>query len=372
MESYQVAIIGGGPAGCSCAIALSRLGVKKIVLLENSQHKTFRIGESISPESKILFRKLGIWNAFKAEKHDPCYGSCSYWGNDKRGYNDFLLSPYGHGWHLDRSRFNRFLLQEAIHAGVFCLENSQYQKASPLPQGGFQLELKNAHQTKVAIQARLVVDATGARAFFAQQQGSKKQHAPPLVCLAARFSFDPQTTNVSKLTQIEASEYGWWYAAQLPQNTFLVALYTDAATIKKYQLQQIQPWLTFLHQMPMMHESTLGMHLIEQSFKGFPAPSFCLDKIVGKDWIAIGDAAMTYDPILSQGILKSIANGLEAAPFLQKKLQAPKSRFIDFQTILKEQYRHYLDSRQHFYLLENRWPESTFWAKYQQKAPQSS
>lgn len=367
MNSYQIAIIGGGPAGSSCAIALARLGIKEVVVIESGRHDQFKIGESIPPESKTLLRDLGIWNAFKAEEHDPCYGSCSYWGDDKRGYNDFLLSPYGHGWHLDRNRFDRFLLQEAEKAGTHCLLDTQYKQASKLSTGGFELMLENSNQKKFTIKAKLVVDATGSRSLFALQQGSKKIHSEPLVCLAARFKFDSNKTLVSKLTQIEAFEYGWWYAARLPCDTFLVGLYTDALTIKERQLQQVGIWKELLDQLPVISQSTRTMQLKKETFKGFPAPSFCLDKIVGRHWIAIGDAASSYDPITSQGIMKSMSNGILAAQTLQRKIIQPKNRFIDFQSLTKEYYKQYLSMRQHFYQLENRWPQAPFWLKYQQK-----
>ncbi|BDS09936.1 NAD(P)/FAD-dependent oxidoreductase [Aureispira anguillae] len=366
MNSYQIAIIGGGPAGSSCALALARLGIKEVVIIESGAHDQFKIGESIPPESKTILRHLGIWNAFKAEKHDPCYGSCSYWGDNKRGYNDFLLSPYGHGWHLDRSRFDRFLFREAQKAGTHCLLNTQYKRASKLTTGGFELVLQDSNSKEQIIQAQLVVDATGSRSLFALQQGSKKIHTEPLICLAARFEFDPIHTPISKLTQIEASEYGWWYAARLPQHQFLVGLYTDAITIKQRKLQQVETWQKLLDQLPVISQSTRKMQLKKETFKGFPAPSFCLDKMVGRHWIAIGDAATAYDPITSQGIMKSMSNGIAAAQTLQQKITQPKSRFINFQSITKERYKQYLAMRQHFYQLEKRWPQAPFWAKYQQ------
>ena len=75
MKSYSVVIIGGGPAGCTSAIALTKLGVKNILVLESGEYAKFIIGESIPPETKNVFNQLGIFNAFLKEGHVPCYAT---------------------------------------------------------------------------------------------------------------------------------------------------------------------------------------------------------------------------------------------------------------------------------------------------------
>ena len=119
------------------------------------------------------FARDRILEKFLAEGHDPCYGSCSYWGDDRRGYNDSLFSVYGHGWHLDRRRFNYFLGQEVRAAGATLAPRHHFHRSEALDDGRIQLGIRTTEDALVSITTNFVVDATGARSVFARQQGRK-------------------------------------------------------------------------------------------------------------------------------------------------------------------------------------------------------
>ncbi len=366
MKSYTVVIIGGGPAGSSCAIALSRLGLKDILIIESGDYSIFRIGESIPPDSNRIFKQLGIYEAFTAEGHEPCYGNCSYWGDSRRGYNDTILSPYGHGWHLDRNRFNFFLSKQAQKKGVKVLRNYSFQYSETLDNGGFKLMCTNENQTAVSLNSDFVVDATGSRSLFALQQGSFKLETESIICLALRFSTADKRAHISKLTHIETAEYGWWYAARISDDTLLVGLYTDKHTLKQKEIQKIDIWLNLLKETPNTSKLIAHTKIIDDKLKGFLAPSFCLDKISGDNWLAIGDAASAYDPITSRGIVKSMTNALYSAEAINNHFNGVEGAITEFEEDVKTDYNYYLEIRHHYYSQEMRWPNSSFWNKYQE------
>ena len=360
----RITIIGGGPAGTSCAIELSNLGVKDVLLIESGDYSKFCIGESIPPESKPVLKHLGIYGAFRKEGHDPCYGSCSYWGSDKRGYNDTLLSHHGHGWHLDRRRFNRFLAEQAEERGTVVMKNTSFLEAKKLDIGKFVLTCENENNETLHITSDFIIDASGSRGVFASKQGSQKNTTEPLICLAARFKLSSDS-KVSKLTHIEAQEYGWWYAARLPDDTLLIGLYTDGETVIKKKIQAFDRWLSLLKETPTTIEFINDAEIIDEKFKGYPAPSFCLDKAFGDNWVAIGDVASAYDPVTSRGIIKSLTDGLFAAEKIQQHLTGDETALPEFEKMVQANFQNYLRTRQHFYQLEQRWPVSPFWRKYQ-------
>lgn len=362
---YQVAIIGAGPAGSSCAIQLARLGIKKVVLIEAGNLEKFRIGESIPPDSNRIFNQLGIYEDFIAQKHDPCFGSCSYWGSDKRGYNDFMLNPNGNGWHLDRTRFNHFLAHKATELGATLLLNTSFVKAFEEKEA-YSITIKKKQQKTSTIHANIIVDASGSRSIFATTQGAYKLESEPLICLTMEYQKTDAKQTLSKLTHIETAELGWWYAAQLPNDKLLVAFYSNATVIKSLQLNKTASWKAYLDKTICIKNLTKHLTPIDYRPKGFPAPSFRLSKVSGHHWIAIGDAAAAYDPITSQGITKSILNGLDAAQLIAKRFELGHQDFQVFDQVVKKQFEQYQLMRQYFYQLEKRWEESPFWSTFHQ------
>ncbi|MEO6423400.1 MAG: tryptophan 7-halogenase [Candidatus Nitrotoga sp.] len=213
------------------------------------------------------------------------------------------------------------------------------------------------------VHADFVVDASGANAIFARQQGSQKIKTQPLVCLAARFAIKDAKDNCTQLTHLESVEHGWWYGAQLPNNYLLMALFCDARTAKTQQLQQSDRWHELLGKAVNSAKLIESTEPLSDDITICNAPSHCLDRLYGPHWLAVGDAASSFDPIASQGIIKSISNGLAAADVVLGKTDP-----VHYSQSINAMYQLYLTMRDRYYQQEQRWPDSPFWQKYQSTA----
>ena len=73
----DVAIVGGGPAGTTTALALARRGYS--VVVERSNYQGVRIGETLPPVIAKLLGELGIWKGSVRQGHRPSYGTRFAW-----------------------------------------------------------------------------------------------------------------------------------------------------------------------------------------------------------------------------------------------------------------------------------------------------
>ena len=268
---------------------------------------------------------------------------------------------------MDRLQFDAFLLNEAEKAGAKVLFNTDFQHSELLEAGAYKLHLLENKISPIKVMASVIVDASGQRAVFATERGSKKLFSDPLICLCTRFSIDNNPEKFSKLTHLESVEDGWWYAARIPGNQLLVAFYTNAETIKAKRLNKINNFLSTLKQSSNTSKLTDKLELIDEQPKGFPAPSYCLNKATGTNWLAIGDAAAAFDPITSQGIIKAMSNAIIAAETIERNKDIIEKDFSKYQNYLSSNYANYVSMRKRFYQMEMRWPSNPFWIRYQDR-----
>src|SRR5664279_5770838 len=151
---YDIAIAGGGPAGTMAAYELARMG-KNVILLEASDYSTVRIGETVSPIINNILKKQGLWDIFLGDHHLPSWGNRSVWSTETIESSSYIFSPYGNGWHLDRSRFDKTLFEAARQSGAFCLLNHRVVTVDF--DGEFSLAIKGHYSS--SINSRFFIDA---------------------------------------------------------------------------------------------------------------------------------------------------------------------------------------------------------------------
>ena len=113
---YDVAIIGGGPAGSTAAALLARAG-RRVVLFEREKFPRFHIGESLLPFSMKAFTRLGLQEKFLSAGFLKKYGgeimgACSDTGT-KFYFKDGYRSQTDHAYQVTRGDFDKVLLDHA-------------------------------------------------------------------------------------------------------------------------------------------------------------------------------------------------------------------------------------------------------------------
>ncbi|WP_196893324.1 NAD(P)/FAD-dependent oxidoreductase [Aureivirga marina] len=358
-QNSKIVIIGGGTAGISCALMLKKFHFKNILIVEKNKPTKFMIGESISPVMKTYLLRLDLYSDFLKQNHEKCFGSCSYWGSDRMGYNDTISHTGAVGWHIDRKKFNELFYEKAIKEEIEILENSTFISSKKNFKNQFELKISKKSE-KQLILADFVIDASGASSIFSKQQGVLKKIYKPLVCISAFF--EKRVLFESKFTHIETCEKGWWYGANLPNEKSIIGFYSLGEIIQQEELHLKNNFLKLAKEMSIFSKFFAENEKINFELKTFYAASFCLEKASGENWLAIGDAASSYDPLTSLGIEKSIVTAIFAAEMLLELSKNTIQDVMGFDKMIQQEFQKYLKFRNYYYQKEQRWKDSLFWS----------
>ncbi|WOI46817.1 FAD-dependent monooxygenase [Acidovorax sp. BLS4] len=385
-QAFDVAIAGGGPAGAACAIPLARAGLR-VLLADGGGDRAFRIGEGLPPPVRSLLGELGVLDRVLADGHRPSYGTLAYWGGLAGHANDTLRQLHGNGLQLDRVRFDATLRAAASEAGCTValsthLQCDDAQGADPAGSNGtasadpqeasgplHRLQLRRAGESLSHVTAHWLIDASGRMATQACRLGARRRHYDRLLAFYQRLRTDSRT-DLDGRTWVEAVEYGWWYSVLLPSGERVVAFLGDADLLDRRTLLNDDGLWQHLQ-----HTTHLGALCAEHGYRphgavqGADACSAELDCAAGEGWLAVGDAALAFDPLSSKGIGNALYTGMRAAQAVLAHgagdLQAPQ-RYADH---LRDIHRVYRKQLQGFYAMETRWPGSAFWARRQAGHP---
>ena len=361
MQHFDVVILGAGPAGAATALALRKSHPHlSSVMVEAGDFQAMRMGEILTAESMTVLKQLDVFDSFMDLQH-PCVSAHSRcWGSPSTAQQTFDGGAPSGGWHIDRARFDGMLAGVAAASGVGFIRASV--SSAQLDSAGLFWNITALSSIAThRLKATFVVDATGRSARFASQIGVAQAAHDTLVGLVRVFEAD-HISPANGCPLIEACEYGWWYSARLPGKRLVIAAMTDADISKRLQLTEFAQWKEHLECAPQTRQ-----RLADAAEKGDlhvrAANTRSLYNCSGKNWLAVGDAAASVDPLCASGIARALRFGIHASDAIGAQFKGDLPNLDIYEALVQAEFQRYLKQRVEDYRKELRWENSPFWIR---------
>ncbi len=321
-------VVGAGPGGALAALELARAGMG-VVIADDCDGRGPKFGESLPGVGLRLLRRMGIDDSDFGQIHRAIGGNLSSWGFEFLEADDFLRDPDGPSWRLSRCHFDASLLTHACSVGIRHIRSDI---ARVVGQGE---RWESYTKSGDVLVSRWLVEATGRNASIARQFGVPRIRDEGLIALCGFGS--PVRSESFDRTLIEAVPEGWWYGAVLPGKRAVLVLHVSPAAAKSAR----RYWVDYLQRTAFVKEFFPPSGFSDRLWIA-DAGGGRLKCFHGTNWVACGDAAMSFDPLSSQGIYTAMYSGLSAARALVATEGGDSFALSDYARRLEEIRRTYV------------------------------
>ena len=331
LTTFDIAIIGGGPAGCACALALQGSGLRVAILEKEAFPRDKICGDAIpSPAFRVMDRLSPAWGqAMRQWSADAEIKSARMFVPGRRSLGVWWVN---YSYNAARLDFDQCLMELVKkETDTIILENKQLQTVIRV-EDGLQCRFKDG----TTISAAMVVGCDGAYSTVSRQLGGVNLDERNN-CVAIRAYY----RGVSGMTPGENELH--FLPKLLPGYLWIFPLADGMANVgfgmlKKAALQKKIKLRTILDQLPeYAPELAARLQGAERlgSVQGFALPLHTgRATMSGPRYLLCGDAAALVDPLQGHGIDHAMTSGVLAAQharqcFLDNDFSAAKLQAYD-------------------------------------------
>jgi len=288
MENFDVAIVGGGPAGSVCAAFCAAAGLRTVLIEREKFPREKVCGDCLNPECWPILRRLGIDQRVRESSHGTL-ASVAFIGLRDRCIEIDLSQGEDAEIAIKRSVFDALLLDRAHQLGADVRETStltSLQKTS----GGWKLTIADASGCR----AQVLVAADGRNSTVARLSGLLPHIGKERVALQTHISLPRNFGNKVVLQLLPGGYSGQAPVSEKELNLCLVGRPKSIRELQKWAIERFtlstrQQWRTIT---PLTRTAV--------------SPAY-------RNLLFVGDAARVVEPFTGEGIFYGLRSGELAA-----------------------------------------------------------
>lgn len=322
---FDVAIVGGGPAGSSMAAYLARAGVRCVVL-EKELFPRPHVGESLVPSSTRVFKELDFLPVMEEAGFPHKYGAAWTAEHTSRVYDmsweglcpnagadiEFVERAQAgvdqdYTYHVDRAVFDTLLLQHAHGFGAAVHEGVNVTRVEHGPdEAAVRFRLG---ERELRLTASVVVDASGRRTLTGSQ--NRWRIRDDIFDQYALHSWFEGFDRLAMASRSDQQEYifihflplsnTWIWQIPITDTVTSIGVVTQKKRFAASRADRERFFWECVESRPALTEALRASRQI-RPLKEEGDYSYAMTRITDDRLMLVGDAARFVDPIFSTGV----------------------------------------------------------------------
>ena len=344
-NKYDIAVLGGGAAGCCTARVLSQLGHSVVIISSTRRQVAF---EGFSERVMQGLQRLGFEQAVQSV--GPCVQRVVSWNANTSAVN--------HEYVVERNAFDKALRADMVALGIPVIAGRvQKLHRDRRDKNEWLITGRGENAGNISLQASFVVEARGRRSPVGK---GHRMRGPATTALSRMWRLDHNRPGTA------AASYrgGWaWYASA-----------GDGLAAVQVEVSARDGELPPRGELENFYERQIeGVLEARGWLKGakpegpirarFATPCFHTE-LFEDGLIRVGDAALAGDPLSGQGVFEGVAGAFAAGAVINTILRQPRNADLArsfYNERAETTFLRHVRTGRDFYRLEERWANAPFW-----------